>query len=241
MARFLDLATLSRSYAESNLISKHISTWCDMWRMEVSNRKCAVLATHSDKYCHVYYNGKPIPEVEHFKYLGIYFSHDLSFTHHFRYVKTKALRLLKRFHRFFKNRLIPPKYQTLIIKERFLNALTYGIETWGQVPSHISGLQTLLNGAIRAAFGLAPKATTQAHQYEMLIPCIQTILQQFKISLVRRNEIRLSLLTSFQPHLSSPYSSSIELYEHYNPPPFLIQLLKPESKPLKDAIPMTGP
>ena len=185
-----DLVTLTNSEEHTKLMCEHVNNWCKKWRMSVNASKClAIKAGKRGKYTPennpdsiILNDTEEIEYGESYKYLGVHFQQNLTFDKHAHYLLKKLTNKIKFFTKFFKNRLIPPYYQRILLKERILSCVTYAIETWGRNQSVKNLLQSEINKATRKAFGLHKKASVTAIHAELDIPSMETLFKQQQVA-----------------------------------------------------------
>ena len=184
-----DLATVTESEHDNQVLCSTINEWCTKWRMSLNAPKCMILKAgkrntknNPDPSPVSLDNHNQIDPGDSYKYLGIHFQKNGAFSTHAQYLKSKLEDKLQFFTRFFKNRIIPSIYQRLLIKERLISCITYAIESWGNSKTIRYEIQKVINKAIRSAFGLGKRASVTAIMSELDIPSVDALFKQQQVA-----------------------------------------------------------
>lgn len=131
-----------------------ITAWCEKWLMTLNVNKTSLISFHRRQQypLHNYFlNGSVVSSVSSYKYLGITFSHNLSWSAHITHVTNEANRVLGYLRRTLRLAPIPVKilaYLTLVRPK-----LEYACAVWD--PHHINlskFIESVQNRAARFIF-----------------------------------------------------------------------------------------
>lgn len=112
-------------------IFQRIISWCEQWQMTINYDKTVFMRiTHKKKPLLFHYgaNGNTLSEVDEYKYLGLWFTNNLSWSKHIDVVTNKALRKLFFLRRSLK--LSTPSVRFLAYQSIISPMLEYAVPIW---------------------------------------------------------------------------------------------------------------
>ncbi|KAK4523986.1 hypothetical protein GAYE_SCF01G2059 [Galdieria yellowstonensis] len=181
---FADDAVLlspSRHCLEASM--RKVSEYLTQLEMEVGASKCGVTLFHGcvDKVRRRQWQlqGKDIPVVEEYRYLGIDLNCNLDegFT-----VRRQIQRYRQKLHMatpFLRNSRIPMDLRLRVVKSCLLPSLLWGSEWWGMHQLHAKSLSLVLNQTLRMVVGVHMKHTgvsIPALYTELGIPSVESLI-----------------------------------------------------------------
>ena len=108
------------------------SKYCNLWRLKVNAEKTKVMIFGSRKNQYVYtFNGNVIEIVEHFRYLGVYFARNGSFSFNIKQQHLKATKAMYSLLQKCKSNNLPIDCQFELFDKIIMPILLYGSEIWG--------------------------------------------------------------------------------------------------------------
>lgn len=169
---FADDAALTQgTAARLNLALTKLGAWADKWEMMVGHKKCGVMVlgspeAHAAAKARVWMlQGKPIPVVDEYKYLGVVIDPELSFSANTALRVKKGWAALHAVRWLLTDPAIPLTVKATIYRSLVHPVLTYGGEVLGLSKASRTGqLQRIQNtaakwmavGSARANLGVAP-------------------------------------------------------------------------------------
>lgn len=178
-----------------------LQRWCEGNKLKVLPSKCSVInfsRKKSPQDFSLYLNSSKIPLVKHIKLLGIYFSYNLTFHHHFNYIKRKTFKKINGIKAVASHKWGARTTDLIkIVNSVVRSCLDYGSAiTTDACQSSRQKLEPIYNEALRVALGL---------QKWTPIPLLRQISGQMSI-LTRQN-----LLASrfFMKHAALRYTSPL--------------------------------
>lgn len=128
-----------------------IANWCSTWGMDLNVNKCHFVRVTKKRnpITNMYQiNDIPINMSLQVKYLGVYFSHDLSWRFHIEYMTAKANRMLGFIKRNFKNS--PQEVKNTLYLTNIRPILEYASEVWDPHQQYlINNIELIQNRAAR--------------------------------------------------------------------------------------------
>ena len=182
-----DIALITPSKETTQAALNLLQEWTVQWHMSFNVSKCGCI--HYSPLLSTFnltINNQPLPIVQHYKYLGIYFHKSTTFDFHFEKLSAKLLATSNQLIPILKNRFIPTENQITIIKERLINKYNYAIETWGADPVIQNKLQIILNKSLRRIIGGHYTCSTWALLTELNIPHVKTSYKRGLLGLASR-------------------------------------------------------
>ena len=166
-----------------------MGTWISANYLSVNEvkSKCMLISRSRSRQLNfaILVNGKPLECVKHFKYLGLWISHDLSWSYHIEAVCSRARRMLGFIYRYFSPHCNASTILTLY-RAHILPTLDYASVVWDP---HLKKDQQLLNSVQHFALKIASRSWNSSSE---------TLHSQFEMtSLIKRRQY-FKLLTTFK-------------------------------------------
>lgn len=136
-----------------------LEAWCNRWAMEVNIAKTKVMSVSRVKTRFIFdyaFQSICLERVQHYKYLGIFLSHDLSWKYHVEQLCSKASRSLG----FLKRTLYlsPPYVKLLAYNSLVRSKLEYAAVVWSPYQQYlVNQLELLQNNAVRFIFNISDR------------------------------------------------------------------------------------
>lgn len=146
------------SVADADLLQRDLNSvfsWCQSWGMTLNLTKCNLVRFTNKKHpllVDYYMGGACLPVATEFKYLGIFFSSNLSWNHHVNYMIVKASRVLNFLRRNF--RQAPTKVRETLYLTNVRPILEYGCSVWDPyTKTNVDALERIQARAARFVTG----------------------------------------------------------------------------------------
>lgn len=163
-----DVVLMSDSAQELQSMVTVVHEFCVKWRIEVNTKKSQVMVVNSGAQHteHKWAFGETQLEVvSQYKYLGIVFSSDLTWSHHVEKVVSQGRANLTRLRILLSRKEIPADLKLTIWGAVAGSALMYGAETWSTNSSQTNALESIQHQAgvrILRVNGKTSKSATRA-------------------------------------------------------------------------------
>lgn len=133
--------------------------WCNEWELQLDPDKCKAInfsAKRQQPRFDLSLDNQPIPWVTHLKILGLYFSKNLTFSHHFAQKKTSTLKKINALKAIAGKRWGARSHHLIQIVESYIRpTIDYGCQIFITASkSQRKVLEVLYNNALRIATGL---------------------------------------------------------------------------------------
>lgn len=208
-----------------------IASWCFTWGMELNVAKCHfVRFTKKQKPVITTYNINSI-EINlslKVKYLGVYFSHNLSWNHHIEYMTAKANRMLGFIRRNFKD--CPREVKNTLYLTYIRPILEYASELWDPYQQYlINDIESIQNRSARFVLNSYNwRQSVTALKEELKWELLQTRRKCLRLKLLHAIHYELSGIDKgtylLEPHFISqrrdhsrkirPFSSKTDIFKH---------------------------
>jgi ribonuclease HI/exonuclease III len=154
-----DGVILAPSHTKLKLQLSEIDAWCELNQMECGVSKCGLMAVgasdngwaQDDRWK---INGKQIPWVQGYKYLGVYISEDLDLDKAAACRLTEGWNAICRMRSFLKNPRIPQALRIEALRTYGISHFYYGSELWGGNRKITTKFQVKINHALRWILGV---------------------------------------------------------------------------------------
>jgi (p)ppGpp synthase/HD superfamily hydrolase len=129
-----DIVKLAESQSDLQKGLDILYDYCQKWKLTVntSKTKCMVFRKYGLKNTDFYYNNEKLEVVKHFKFLGVVFSANGSFTEAQNTLCGQAEKAIFKLHKYLhKFCQIPTKHYLELFDKLVTPILNYGCEVWG--------------------------------------------------------------------------------------------------------------
>ena len=157
------------------------------WRYLTNVKKSAVLLFNApahpvaDSNVVFRLGSSVLPRVQSYKYLGIMFHEDVSWSHHIKHAKRGGQKAVFSWFKALASKGLSFECKQRIINTFILPTLTYGAEVWDGSKAERSSLDSVLRVALRVAMGLSSRAPTEMLHWELGVPLVSTRLDAAKL------------------------------------------------------------
>jgi len=178
-----DAATLNPSPQAVRASMAAVERWADKWEMKFGVAKCGIMVVEPPRVLgvsvaeqsvsNIFLQGEKLPVVDHYIYLGVKLTRDLSFDAMVAHRLGKFRGALMGLRAFLRCRSIPLSVRVNVLKVMALPVFLYGAEIWGMNQERVAKAQLLLNQGIRWLVGTSAHSTAvplAAAQRELQIP-----------------------------------------------------------------------
>lgn len=140
----------SQEDMQENLDS--LQAWLEDNCMEANIDKCGVMpfGTENQNY-NLKLNGKILPQVKDYIYLGIQLNDELDFAKMANYRVPKGIQLVGTLWKTLASDILPIMYKLMLIKSILIPKLTYGIEIYGHKYGHLTEIKKVIDNALGIA------------------------------------------------------------------------------------------
>jgi len=188
-----DVVIMANSPEDLQQLIDVVERYLRKWRLQENLKKSQVMVVAAARVTSPqkhewHFGGKPIEQTEHYKYLGVWFSHDLDWERHIAYTKEKAQKRGRQLGPLLRNRRIPIKARLSAWKAIVLPVLNYGAEVWEGNSKQNDALETVQNDAMRELLRCNIKTNLWALRMELGMSRLSTVRQGAKLRQAGRVE-----------------------------------------------------
>jgi len=176
-----DVVLLADSAEELQGLINTVDEFCKKWKMSMNMKKSKVMMVCASGRRPA---ARLIPEwvcrdrklevVRKYKYLGIWFTDDLSWKEHIKYVEAKAEKRTKGLGKVLRNKNIPVRAKALVWLAQVRPLLEYGAEVWQPNSKQYDSLAAKLHHACRLALRFNARTNTAAVLALLNVPELRT-------------------------------------------------------------------
>lgn len=217
-----DTLALSTEVGTAQVHTNVITDWLNSWIVDANQLKCAVVIfkprdfefrnSLEDPLNPMYewkIQGKPIPILEEYKYLGLWFNQHLDTTHMVNKRLEVAKQTLALCTSFFRSPNIPIKAKTLILKHVILPQMTYGIELWGWQDEAQKIINQLAIDAARMIIGASKTSVPLLVSYILELQSAKHMFRKRAIHLFKhgsKSQTHFATISESAPTAKAPAS-----------------------------------
>jgi len=174
-----DIALLARSCDELRDMLKCVDEYCCKWRCSANAKKSGVMIIRPPGYVpdeevgEFFLNGDKVPIVSKYKYLGIWFNDQWSWSDHVEYVLLQAQRAVSQYEfRFWKNRAVDVKTKVIAWRAMFRPAIEYGSEVWWPLEQDLIVFERLQRKVCKWILGVCVTTPIEAVSGDLGLPSL---------------------------------------------------------------------
>ena len=198
-----DVVLFAHSAEELQKLIDVVDKFCRQWHMDINIKKSEVMVVGGKSTCHHCHlgrpkelvqgccpstceswhcRGSPLKVVKKYKYLGIWFTSDLSWHEHVRVVLSKVARKTKALGTLFANHRVPARAKALVWLASARPNLEYGSEVWEPTAEEAKKMESAQVQAGNLMF--ATNSRTNAHAVRALMRVPSLALRRSRAKLV---------------------------------------------------------
>ncbi|OLY78617.1 RNA-directed DNA polymerase from mobile element jockey [Smittium mucronatum] len=169
-----DAVVFADSPAKLQIAFEKVSQWAKKWEMQVNASKCGVMGIGSQTNMLFTIQGGAVPQVEHYKYLGVMFNDKWNHRSVINNNSENSRRAMNGMYFFLGNKNIPIALRATLIRSVLIPIATYGGELFGMSKARTSKLQTVIDTASRLVIGSGKTIALHRLREELKLTTVYT-------------------------------------------------------------------